>query len=466
MTDETPPPQHNPEQPQPPQDSPAAEASALPGGIPSVEPDEPPPPPPPPPPQRPRASLVPWIYALGAVVLGWALMFLWVHPTSRGPSPGESQRVEALTAQVQTLSGQQKQLADQQKQLADQQKQLAARPAGEPQTIAAMQQQLAALAARKPPEVTAPPDLGPLQQKVADLQNQVSALAKAPAPQPQQNGAGGGQAANGAFSQKLAAVEQSTAALEQRVAGIEALSQRVDALNQHVDGLNQQVSQLGGLGQRVEQLRQRIDQLAQEQHAVSNQVHSLQSGQTDAQNGLSRRIDAQAADIADLRTALKHVQSTTGQAGRVMRIQTAFAALDAGRPLGDIPDAPPAVKRFADQPPPTLASLRQSFPAAADAALAVSRPSTDNKPFLDRVWTRAQDLVTVRQGDHVIVGDPASGIIDHARAALDAGDLAGTVQTLETLSGPAAQAVAPWVQQAKQLLAARAGLFDLAGQTQ
>ena len=75
---------------------------------------------------------------------------------------------------------------------------------------------------------------------------------------------------------------------------------------------------------------------------------------------------------------------------------------------------------------------------------------------------RAESLVTVRRGDNVLVGDPASGVIARARTALDAGDLAGAVTVLSTLSGPPAQAMAPWLGQAKALLEARAALAALA----
>ena len=46
----------------------------------------------------------------------------------------------------------------------------------------------------------------------------------------------------------------------------------------------------------------------------------------------------------------------------------------------------------------------------------------------DRIWARAQDLVTIRRGDHVLVGDPAAGLLAERADELDAGDLAGAVR--------------------------------------
>ena len=72
-------------------------------------------------------------------------------------------------------------------------------------------------------------------------------------------------------------------------------------------------------------------------------------------------------------------------------------------PIGSCP------AKVAEAKPPTEAELRLTFPAAAKAAEQASEPPTEGKPFLDRIWTRAQGLVTLREGDHVIVGDDAVG---------------------------------------------------------
>ena len=58
----------------------------------------------------------------------------------------------------------------------------------------------------------------------------------------------------------------------------------------------------------------------------------------------------------------------------------------------------------------------------------------------------------------MLVGDPAAGVLAHARAALEAGDLAAAVADVATLEGAAAQAMAAWLAQARSLLEARAAL--------
>ncbi len=72
--------------------------------------------------------------------------------------------------------------------------------------------------------------------------------------------------------------------------------------------------------------------------------------------------------------------------------------------------------------------------------------------------------MTVRRGETVLVGSRAAGILEGARVALEAGDLAGAVRILGGLDGAAAAAVAGWRAEAQALLDARAALDKLASQ--
>ncbi len=180
-----------------------------------------------------------------------------------------------------------------------------------------------------------------------------------------------------------------------------------------------------------------------------------------------------AAKIASLAAAQKNTEqqadvaaaaarASADRAARLQKVQQAQAALQAGKPLGVLPGAPPALARFATVAPPTEATLRLSFPQAARAAASASEPSTQGLSFAQRMWQRAQALVTVRQGNRVIVGAPASATLAAARTRLDAGDLAGAVAGLDKLDPAAARAMASWRQQAQALLDARAALAAMA----
>jgi len=272
--------------------------------------------------------------------------------------------------------------------------------------------------------------LGDLAQAVAALDQRVAALEKRPVSAPVD----------------LRPLEQRITALEQKPplvaqldaagrAAVAALSGRIDQLTARTDQLgSREQSDIGKLG----------DQIAQQDTRIAEQDSKIASAlQTGAKTG--GQVDALATREA-----------------RLAALQSAAGALAAGRPLGPIPAAPPALAQFAEKAPPTEAALRLSFADAARAAREAGLPPQSSGPFLSRVWARMASLVTVRQGDRVIVGDAISGILEHAQSQLDAGDLAGAVATLNGLAGPAAAAMAPWKQQAQSLLDARAALLSLA----
>jgi hypothetical protein len=184
-----------------------------------------------------------------------------------------------------------------------------------------------------------------------------------------------------------------------------------------------------------------------------------------------RGVDAVATRLDDLEHMISglsakgaSVAETADRAARLARLSGAELALAEGRPLGAIADAPATLSRFATIAPPTEAGLRLAFPAAERAAVAASVPDTEGKPFLGRMLARLQDinLITVKEGDRVVVGNVTADILHRARALLDAGDLAAAVRVASTLKGPPAEKMAPWLADANALLAAREALATLA----
>jgi hypothetical protein len=268
------------------------------------------------------------------------------------------------------------------------------------QQVGTLEARVARLEQRPSPTV---PDLAPLTARVAALEQRPPATAPQPAPAPDL----------GPLEARIAALEQrkppSLGPLEARIAALEA-KQPADS-----------------------QLTSRID--------------ALEAAQRTSQAELARRVDANDKLMS-----------------RVAQVQAARLALDAGQKLREVPGMPAALARFTNTAPPTEASLRLSFPKAQRDALAAARPDTEGRPLLARLWAQAQDLVTIRQGDHVLVGDPDAGALERARAALEAGDLPGAVTEIASLHGPAAQAMSGWLAQARALLEARAALAMWAAQ--
>lgn len=263
-----------------------------------------------------------------------------------------------------------------------------------------------------------------LQQQLQSIGDRLTQLEQRPAPSPP----------------NLGPLEARIAALEQRPAPPPAATPTPP-----VD--------LGPLSSRLDGVASRLDSAATKQ---GSDLAAL-AARLDTMNGRVAAAEKQAAAVAG------QLGAVADRSQRVTQIQAAATALETGRKLGDIPGAPPALARFANEAPPTEASLRLSFGTAAEAAQRASQPAImEDKPFATRLWTRAQQSVTVRQGDRVLLGDPIAGVLTHARETLEAGDLAGTVAVLDGLAGPAAQAMAGWTGQARALLEARAALATMA----
>ena len=264
-----------------------------------------------------------------------------------------------------------------------------------------------------PPPPPPPPDLRPLEQRLAALENK-------PAPVAQLDQAG-----------------------HQEIA---SLAGRIDAIGARQNLLGtQEQTDIGKVNQQI------TDGLAK----VSQQ-ETADIGKIDSQlTAMNTRLDAAAKSATEI-TALDTRQARTAQ------LQAAAASLAAGHALGAIQGAPPALAQFATKAPPTEADLRLSFDQAAAAARKAGQPYAETQPFLSRVWDRFQSGLVVREGDRVIVGDAVSGVLDHAKRQLDAGDLPGAVAALDGLAGPAAQAMAPWRAQAQSLIDARAALISAA----
>jgi len=248
-----------------------------------------------------------------------------------------------------------------------------------------------------------------------------------------------------AVEQRLADVDARLARLEQRpTPDLSKITSRVDALE--------------GRGADQAQLASRLDTL-------SGRIESLSGHEQTGVDATKQQVDALTARVATLESSAGSLEAVTKRLNRVARLQEASFALSSGRPLGDLPKAPGALSRYAHAPPPTEADLRLRFPAAEQAALAANQPTESDAPFLNRVLDRAQGLVTIRRGNEVVVGNPASVILGRAQVALDAGDLAGAVTSVEMLKGDAGKAMATWLDDAKGLLDARAALAQMADQT-
>jgi hypothetical protein len=222
------------------------------------------------------------------------------------------------------------------------------------------------------------------------------------------------------------------------------------------------------LGALTAQLTTLQTQFAADHGALAAlQANAVDLGKLDADIGAAQaEANTDHGTLVALQGNLATLGKLTGQITAFRRLDAARMALDAGQPLGPMPDAPPALARFADAAPPTEAALRLSFPAAARAAKAASVTSDGKRSYWASVTARLEGLITISNGTHVIVGAPAAAVLAQAGQRLDAGDLAGAVSLLGTLSASTQAAMADWLAQARDLLAARGAIVAEAAPAQ
>jgi hypothetical protein len=252
------------------------------------------------------------------------------------------------------------------------------------------------------------------------------------------------------------------------VSALQTVDQRLTDMDARMSRLEQRPTvDLGKVTARIDALDGRMadqTQLASRVDTLSGRIESLSGRNQTGIDATKQQIDALTARVAALEASAGSSDALVKRLNRVARMQQASIALSNGQPLGDLSGAPEALARYAHAAPPTEAALRLRFPQAEQAALAAAQPANSDAPFLGRVMERAQGLITIRRGDNVVVGDAAAIALSHAQTALDAGDLAGAVAAVETLTGQPGQAMANWVADAKALLNARAALVQMADQ--
>jgi hypothetical protein len=240
--------------------------------------------------------------------------------------------------------------------------------------------------------------------------------------------------------------------------------------HQELAGQAARQDDVAALREQVRNLQQRLAQVEQRPAPSAPAAPTVNLGPLEARvKALEERPAPSAAPAADPALAgrvaaldqrlAQAEQQAMARAAKLARVQRAIAALEAGQPLGEIPGAPPALVKFAATAPPTEAQLRLDFSEAARRAQAASR--TEEAGIAGRVSGLFNRLVTVREGDKVLVGTPASVLLGEAAARVNAGDLAGAVKLLEGLDPGAAAAMAPWRERAAALVAARAALAGM-----
>ncbi|MGH7003739.1 MAG: COG4223 family protein, partial [Alphaproteobacteria bacterium] len=277
---------------------------------------------------------------------------------------------------------------------------------------------------------------------------------------------------------------------------VEALAKRMEALPKEPADTAGITAQLRQFADRIGAVERRAGELAQARPGADGELKAgLERQATESKAALDRFADEAraareklAADSAQLRKDMVALQSRTaalaqdvekgvagnnaaplvvavGQLRRTVLEGTAYRpALDAVAALAkdraEMTPALDALRARSEAGIATSGQLRARFDKMAVAVLRAGAAPGPAADFWDRVWSRVQSLATVRRtGD--VAGETASAQIARAEAALARGELAEAVKQLTGLAGPAKEAAAGWLADAKARIEADAALARL-----
>jgi hypothetical protein len=255
----------------------------------------------------------------------------------------------------------------------------------------------------------------------------------------------------GGLAAALAAVEAAETALARRLDRLEAarptdaaLQSAVAAAQAGVTRLDAQAAAMSG---ELQQTRHDVAQLDQRAAELGDRVGSLE-GRMQAEIGAGRTDAVLLLSLLQLRQAVAAGRPFAAEYdGFAALAQGHPALIAAARPLGDA----------ANEGVASHAALQQGLVELA-ARLAAAPPPA-GQGWWQEALVQLRGLVTVRRIDAPPSGPEA--VVAKAQATFAAGNLAGAVATLATLSGTDAAAARPWLQMARSRLAAEAALARL-----
>ena len=109
----------------------------------------------------------------------------------------------------------------------------------------------------------------------------------------------------------------------------------------------------------------------------------------------------------------------------------------------------------------TQRALSDQFPSVVRTVMKADKKGGDG--FFERTWQRVGSLITIRRVGEVD-GKETDAILARAERRLVAGELAATIELMESLRGPASVAARAWLDRAKTRLRAEHALADLQSQ--
>jgi hypothetical protein len=263
------------------------------------------------------------------------------------------------------------------------------------------------------PASPAPADGQSVQAEIAALKESLRALQAA-----------GGGAADG----KIAALEKQVQGLsgtvETRISGLESRGATTvveSALAELRAGNGRLTGQVKALRKSLQAMEQRLD--AAEKRAGGEEVLMLAVGQLRA--ALARGVPFR-----------QELSTLEGLSAEDEALAETIAPLWSYASIGV----------------ETQADLRARFDKLAPEVLSAEQAASGG--WTDRILAKLNDVVTIRRVGGDVEGDGADSLLARAEARLAASDLAGAVDIMGGLTGPAAEAAVSWLAAARARLAA------------
>ncbi len=312
-----------------------------------------------------------------------------------------------------------------------------------------------AQATGNPGDVPTPVDLGPIEMRLAALEDRLKEMPIEPAPgaiAPPPESAPDAGADMSALTSRIAELEGKFAALGDTTTRLDFLSSETATQKAEIETAKARLDNVAAIGDRLAAL---------EEQAKSLDANLAEMSRDNADLALKRqRAAALVLALGQLRGALSGADPYAPELAAVADL--AHADADLGGKLGDsIAD----LQAFANDGVPTLSQLQAEFPAAEIAQAASADAAGEalgvESSWLQKTLNRLSELVTVRPvGD--VEGDGALAHLARAEARLAEGDLEAAAAEIKALGGQAAEAAKAWTGQAEARLAVDAAALNLA----
>ncbi|MCB1454583.1 MAG: phage tail protein [Rhizobiaceae bacterium] len=293
-----------------------------------------------------------------------------------------------------------------------------------------------------------------LEAELASLREEIAALQAAPP-------TGGEGELGGALAETNTRVENMAVLVEEMRAELGRLSDAV------ASGGGDDEAALATLSDRLSQIEQKVAELPVDGgnvQAVTEQVSGFASQLSAMQSDLAGLSSATQEKFAALDASLTQLSERLEEQGNDPGVALAIAAsalkaaIDRGQPFAAeletfarlAPDAPEiaALRELAATGVPTAAAIAAETDSAARAMIAADQPDNANAGLLDRLWSSAESLITVRPIG-AVEGDDVPAVVARMEVSITNGDYAGAVAEYETLPDAAKAAGADFIAKVK-----------------